>query len=106
MSANLLYASNEILHLRITIIPVTGALSLAFAFVPIECVTCLVHESCVVFRHNAACSNQGPLFLLDPRDLSSAAIPSRNTSLALTPTILFYCSPVFGTQVLLSRAWS
>ena len=39
-----------------------------FFFVHIECATCLVHESCVVFRHNAVCSNQAPLFLLDPRD--------------------------------------
>ena len=105
-----------------------------FFFVHIECVTCLVHESCVVyddfgdrssfvglhiecvaspvhasffvFRHNAVCSTQGLLFVLDPQDISPVDIPSRNTSLALTPTILFYCSPVFGTQVLLSRAWS
>ena len=83
-----------------------GAHLLGFYFVHVECVTCLVHESCVVFRHNAVYSTQGSLFLLDPQDLSPAAIPSIHTSLALTPTILFCCFPVFGTQVLLSRAWS
>ena len=30
---------------------------------------CLVHKSCVVFRHKSVSSAQGPLFPLDPQDL-------------------------------------
>ena len=55
--------------------------------------------TCVVFRHNAAYSTQGPVFLLDPRDLSPAAIPSINTSLALLLTILVYCSLESGAAI-------
>ena len=71
-----------------------------FYFVHIERVACLVHESRVVFRHNTVCSTQGSLFLLliYPQDLSPAAIPTRNTSLALTPTHYLV--------VLLSRLWN
>ena len=69
----------------------------SFVGLHIECVTCPVHASFFVFRHNAVCSTQGPLFVLDPQDLSPVDIPSRNTSLALTPTKFV---------LLLSRLWN
>ena len=47
----------------------TGVHSLAFLFIHIECVTCHVHESRVVFRHKPVSSTQGALFLLDSQDL-------------------------------------
>ena len=47
----------------------SGPHLLANHFVQIESVTCLVYESCVVFRHNAVSSTQGRFFLIDPHDL-------------------------------------
>ena len=66
-------------------------------FVHIECVTCLVHESCVVFRHNSVCSNQGPLFLLDPRD---PFIRSHSFKKHVTRALPHYL------VLLLSRLWN
>ena len=65
--------------------------------VHIECVTCLVHESYTVFRHNNVCSTQVPLFLLDPQDLLPAAISFEKHVTRAYPHYLV---------LLLSRLWN
>ena len=53
-----------------------------------------------MLRHNDVCSTQGLPISLKTLKTFHPQPSLQKTSLALTPTVLFYCSPVFGIQVL------